>query len=248
MVITSVRNLSRSFCSVSSKAGQPLSGKDKEDIECTVRILMAIPSTIKSHLRAEWGAVWAPVTARDALNGTTKPRLNPDYVALLPLGLQLREDEGLGLPVELSCLIEGFIKRGVESDWFLPPQASQLWVQVNNLIEAYGKMETIRTTRFPVAYSIHQRQVLALLGTMVPFAIAKESGWWSVPIVSLLMFTFYGIEAIASRLEDPFGYDRNDIPMDDIVEDAKIEISAILREWRSSNQGSTPKQMFLEDM
>lgn len=60
-------------------------------------------------------------------------------------------------------------------------------------------------------------------------------GWWAVPIVTLVIFTLYGIEGIGSQLEDPFGYDRNDIKMDAIVEDEHVEIQAILDEWKRVN-------------
>lgn len=81
-------------------------------------------------------------------------------------------------------------------------------------------------------YSIHQRQVLALFGCVLPFAMVDEMGWWAVPIVSVVIFTLYGVEGIGSQLEDPFGYDRNDINMDAIVDDEKVEMQAILNEWR----------------
>ena len=66
--------------------------------------------------------------------------------------------------------------------------------------------------------------------------MVDDMGWWAVPIVSLVIFTLYGIEGIGSQLEDPFGYDRNDIKMDAIVEDEKVEIEAILNEWRRFTQ------------
>jgi putative membrane protein len=62
--------------------------------------------------------------------------------------------------------------------------------------------------------------------------MVDDLGWWSVPIVSVVIFTLYGIEGIGSQLEDPFGYDRNDIKMDAIVEDERVEMEAILNEWR----------------
>ena len=82
---------------------------------------------------------------------------------------------------------------------------------------------------------IHQKQVLALFGCVLPFAMVDDMGWWAVPIVTLVIFTLYGIEGIGSQLEDPFGYDRNDIKMDAIVEDGHVEIDAILNEWKRIN-------------
>ena len=63
--------------------------------------------------------------------------------------------------------------------------------------------------------------------------MVDEMGWWVVPIVCLVIFTLYGIEGIGSQLEDPFGYDRNDIKMDALVGDTKMEIDVVLAEWRA---------------
>lgn len=63
--------------------------------------------------------------------------------------------------------------------------------------------------------------------------MVDEMGWWAIPIVSLVIFTLYGIEGIGSQLEDPFGYDRNDIKMDALVGDSKTEIDVVLTEWRN---------------
>ncbi|KAI9748791.1 MAG: hypothetical protein M1815_002984, partial [Lichina confinis] len=62
--------------------------------------------------------------------------------------------------------------------------------------------------------------------------MVDEMRWWTVPVVTIITFTLYGIEGIGSQLEDPFGYDRNDIKMDGVVEDCRQEISVMLDEWR----------------
>ncbi len=60
--------------------------------------------------------------------------------------------------------------------------------------------------------------------------------YWAILVVSLVMFTLYGIDGIGSQLEDPFGYDRNDIKMDFIVEDIRSEISVLVEEWKRAGQ------------
>ena len=67
---------------------------------------------------------------------------------------------------------------------------------------------------------------------VLPFAMSAEMGWWAVPITTLIVFTLYGIDGIASQLEDPFGYNRNDINMDAIVEDIRSEILVLVDEWK----------------
>ena len=36
------------------------------------------------------------------------------------------------------------------------------------------------------------------------------------------------------QLEDPFGYDKNDIKVDAIVEDLRVETSVMLDQWRTN--------------
>ncbi|KAJ5098695.1 hypothetical protein N7532_005696 [Penicillium argentinense] len=231
---TCVRNLVRTIAtnSYNPKRGPP-TASEREDVERTIRILMAIPFATKNHLRAEWGAAWALGGAfGNDMDEHGTAAYNPEYAGLLPAGLVGHEDEGLGLPYQLTFFVDGFIKRGEARGWFPAPGASQMQAQLNTLLDAYGRMETIKLTPIPVAHLIHQKQVLALFGCVLPFAMVDEMGWWAIPIVSLVIFTLYGIEGIGSQLEDPFGYDRNDIKMDALVGDTKTEIDVVLDEWR----------------
>ncbi|KAJ5140238.1 hypothetical protein N7448_003646 [Penicillium atrosanguineum] len=234
---TCVRNLTRTIVtnSYSSTLG-PATAAEREDIDRTIRILIAIPYAIKNHLRAEWGAAWelGGMAGNDwGLGERGSAGYNPEYAGLLPAGLEGHEDEGLGLPYQLTFFVDSFIKRGEDRGWFNAPGASQMQAQLNALLDAYGRMETIKLTPMPVAHLIHQKQVLALFGCVLPFAMVDEMGWWAIPIVSLVIFTLYGIEGIGSQLEDPFGYDRNDIKMDALVGDSKTEIDVVLTEWRN---------------
>jgi ion channel-forming bestrophin family protein len=238
-ITTSVRNLARIFLTCSNLKDSHLDATEQADIDRTIRILVALPFAVKNHLRAEWGAAFAPMASKDIEQGAAynvTPRLNPDYENLLPAGVQGHEHEGLGLPLQLTFMIEAFIVRGAERGWFSAPQASQLSVQVNSIIAAYGKMETIRITPMPIAHLIHQKQVLALFCCVLPFAMVDEMGWWTILVVTLVTFTLYGIEGIGCQLEDPFGHDRNDIKMDAIVEDTKIEVFTLLDEWKRTVQ------------
>ncbi|KAI1905999.1 hypothetical protein LOZ61_006861 [Ophidiomyces ophidiicola] len=238
---TAVRNLTRTILVNSFYPNRPLTSSERHDIERTVRVLIAFPFAVKNYLRAEWTSSWpdqlqqppyldtaAAESASD--NGCPSPKV--EYLGLLPSGFEFLESDGLSVPLQLSFFVEGFIKRGLERGWYDAPGASQMGNQVSALTDAYGKMETIKLTPIPIAHLIHQKQVLALFGCVLPFAMVDDMGWWAVPIVSLVIFTLYGIEGIGSQLEDPFGYDRNDIKMDAIVDDERTEIEAILNEWR----------------
>jgi len=51
-------------------------------------------------------------------------------------------------------------------------------------------------------------------------------------VVTIVVFMLYGIEAIARQLEDPFGTDKNDIKMEAIASDTRVEIEVLLDEWK----------------
>ena len=69
--------------------------------------------------------------------------------------------------------------------------------------------------------------------------------WWAIPIVVLVTFTLYGIDGIASQLEDPFGFDKNDIRMDSIVEDIREEIAVMVEEWKRIGNSGGGGQLFV---
>ncbi|KAK6440605.1 hypothetical protein LTR95_003161 [Oleoguttula sp. CCFEE 5521] len=237
---TSIRNLTRSFLAGSHTTGKKTSDDERAHTERTVRVLLAMMYAVKNHLRAEWGATMSnlpfllPQTttelARHRRESTSTQK--PEYSELLSAGTTSFEDRGLGLLLQLSVQIEGYIKRGTDREWWHAPVAAQMTGQLNTLVSAYGSLETIHLTGVPVAYLIHLRQVLALFGILLPFALAEEMVWWSVPLCAVVMFTLYGIEAIAEQLEDPFGMDKNDIKVDAIVEDLRVETMVLLEGWR----------------
>lgn len=189
----------------------------------------------KHHLRAEWGSATLPLLMPTAeitrRRRESRSLAKPEYSALLPSGVRSYEEHGLGLLLQLSMQVEVYIKRGCERSWWQAPQASQLTAQLSSLVSSYGTLETIHLTPLPVAYLIHMRQVLGLFCVVLPFALVKEMGWWTILLTAFISFTLYGIEAIGAQLEDPFGYDRNDIKVDAIVEDVRVEMTVLLNEW-----------------
>lgn len=153
MIITSIRNLTRMVLSCSFNSSDDMSDPnrqaDREDTEQAVKVLTAILCATKKHLRADWGAFPGEFPPQPS-NGNSI--LNPEYSDLLPPALVGYDHKGLGVPLQLTFFVEQYIKRGYEKGWFHGAQASQMTVQLNSLVDAYGRMETIRLTPIPVAH------------------------------------------------------------------------------------------------
>jgi putative membrane protein len=46
--------------------------------------------------------------------------------------------------------------------------------------------------------------------------VVGSVGWLTGPVVILISFTLFGIEEIGIEIENPFGHDPNDLPLDAI--------------------------------
>ena len=142
---TSIRNLTRSFLACSYKAsGLPPTEAERADTERTVRLLLAMIFAAKNSLRAEWGQE-IPLLQMPSEREIERHRresvsvYKPEYDELLPRGTKGHEEAGLALLLQLSIQVEGYIKRAHDRGWFHSPQASQMSVQLNTLVAAYGK-------------------------------------------------------------------------------------------------------------
>jgi ion channel-forming bestrophin family protein len=52
--------------------------------------------------------------------------------------------------------------------------------------------------------------------------------WMTGPIVALISFTLLGIEEIGIQIEDPFGRDSNDLPLDNICSTMQRNIADLI--------------------
>jgi len=87
---------------------------------------------------------------------------------------------------------------------------------LKSMIEVLGNCERIMKTPLPLAYTIHLKQLLLIYCFLLPFQLVKELGWATSAVVAVISFTLFGIEEIGLEIENPFGYDANGLPLDDI--------------------------------
>ena len=62
----------------------------------------------------------------------------------------------------------------------------------------------------------------------LPFGFAAQSGYLTVAIVVLISFVLLSVELIAEEIEDPFGRDINDLPLDELAGKIRDNVREIL--------------------
>lgn len=61
---------------------------------------------------------------------------------------------------------------------------------------------------------MHLRRALVMYCFTLPFALVESFGWTTALDTLILAYTFFGIEEIGAQIEDPFGNDDNDLPLE----------------------------------
>jgi len=85
---------------------------------------------------------------------------------------------------------------------------------LGQLADALTGLERILTTPIPFSYRVHLWTVTLLYNLFLPFQIWNSLGWLTIPATLLLSFIFFGFLVAGEEIENPFGYDKNDLNMD----------------------------------
>jgi len=118
-----------------------------------------------------------------------------------------------------------------------PAGTNQMSQLVISMVDQLTAMERVANTPIPISYGIHLKQCVTLYLFALPLTLLNELGWAMVPIVTVVAFTFMGIEGIADEIEMPFGRDERDLPLDRYCEDLKEEIYYIINQLNEGGAG-----------
>lgn len=85
---------------------------------------------------------------------------------------------------------------------------------VRRLVDEIGECERIQNTPLPFAYVVHLRRALVLYLTTLPFVLVDPFGWLTTLCMLLISYVLLGIDEIGVEIENPFGTDSNDLPIE----------------------------------
>ncbi|MEH1821109.1 MAG: bestrophin family ion channel [Nostoc sp.] len=203
-IVNNVRNLARQiWVSVDE-----ISPEDKENKITALNLLAAFAVTTKLHLRGE--------------------AVNRELEDLMPSTKYKKLKIMNNPPIEVAFWIGDYLQQQYNRNCLNSYQLTSMQELLNNLVDNLGACERILKTPMPLAYAIHLKQLLILYCFLLPFQIVESLGWWTGLISALVGFTVFGIEAIGLEIENPFGYDANDLPLDAICETMKRNIDDLI--------------------
>ncbi|AFY41226.1 bestrophin family protein [Nostoc sp. PCC 7107] len=203
-LVNTTRNLARQiWVSVDE-----ITPEDREQKVSVLKLLVVFAVTTKLHLRDE--------------------KVNSELKELLPDAKYDKLSTMNNPPLEVAFWISDYLQKQHDRNCLNIHQLINLQELLNILVDNLGSCERILRTPMPLAYAIHLKQLLLLYCCLLPFQIVDDLQWGTGFVVGLISFTLLGIEAIGLEIENPFGYDENDLPLDAICNTMKRNIDDLI--------------------
>ncbi|KAH8548850.1 Bestrophin, RFP-TM, chloride channel-domain-containing protein [Umbelopsis sp. PMI_123] len=138
------------------------------------------------------------------------------------------QDADMCLPMEILFRISLFLNQAKAAGRIESPFVVSCAASIDVLTNSLTAFERIRHTPIPKAYDIHLKQGVVIYVITLPFTLVAEMGFLMIPVVALVAFTLFGVIAIGSQIENPFGYDSNDLPLSHYCEQLKKEVEWVI--------------------
>ncbi|KZT44138.1 UPF0187-domain-containing protein [Sistotremastrum suecicum HHB10207 ss-3] len=124
---------------------------------------------------------------------------------------------------ELNRVVFSFKRRGL-LDNVGPAGSNAMFQLIQSMVDMLSAMERVSDTPIPISYGIHLKQCVTLYLFSLPFTLVSDLNWSMIPVVTVVAFTLMGIEGIANEIENPFGTDHCDLPLDALCSELKAEM------------------------
>lgn len=127
---------------------------------------------------------------------------------------------------QVGARFSALTEQGVLSEW----RYTQLEARLVSLSQVQAACERIKTTPLPFPYTLLLHRTIYLFCILLPFAMAEPLGWLTPVFTAIVSYTFFGLDEIGDDLEDPFGFDENDLPCNALLRTLEREVLAALGE------------------
>ncbi len=115
-----------------------------------------------------------------------------------------------------------------KNETFSAEQLFLLDKELKGFTDIIGACERIKNTPIPYSFSMFIKKFLFIYSCTLPVSFMWDLHYWTVPIVLLAFYFLVSVELISEEIEDPFGKDINDLPLDELSYKIKRDVHEIL--------------------
>lgn len=203
-IIINTRNLARQI----KVAVIPKDADGENNKTATLRLLTAFAVTTKLHLRKE--------------------TINQELDTLVSASQLAQLQQVKNPPLQIMLWISNYLEQQHQKNCLSGEQLININRYPDQIVEALTGCERISSTPIPLAYAIYLRLLLLIYCSILPFQIVDKAGWYTGLIVTLITFILLGVEEIGTEIEDPFGRDQNDLPVENFCQNISNYIEELI--------------------
>lgn len=192
-------NHSRNLCLKAAALADP-DAADRHDL---ARLVAGFAAALMRHLRGR-------VALRD-VPGFEKDPADPAHV-----------------PAEVAGRVAALLARWRTTGRIDGHAQQVIDVHATALMNVCGGCERIRNTTLPGSYLSLLRHGLVLSFLLLPWHLTHTLGVWALPVQAVVVYFLFGVELVAEEVEDPFGYDPDDLPLERFCETIRANAAEIL--------------------
>ncbi|MBA3922333.1 MAG: hypothetical protein H0X31_11790, partial [Nostocaceae cyanobacterium] len=172
-------------------------------------LLVAFAVAMKLHLRSEL--------------------VNDEVASLMSSERYLHLKDTNHPSLQIAFWIGDYLQIQYERDLLPIYQLTALHKLVDDLVNILGGCERILKTPIPLIYTVRLKQMVLIYCLVMPLDIVDELTWWTGPIIAFASFILLSIEEIGSEIEEPFGSDPNDLPLDGICNTINRNLEELIK-------------------
>ncbi|KJK64288.1 Bestrophin RFP-TM chloride channel [Aspergillus parasiticus SU-1] len=166
---------------------------------------------------------------RKSLWKSTGEYLGVSFAESNPRKLIKRSKKPLGhLPLEILNHLSAYIDRCIANETLnISLHQAQAINSLATLNEVVTGTERVLDTPLPTAYSIAIAQIAWIYVMSLPFQLYNTLTWVTIPGSIIAAYIILGLATIGSEIENPFGHDVNDLPLDTYCRQIALELDII---------------------
>lgn len=131
------------------------------------------------------------------------------------------------IPNKIANLMIAKVNDLYKAGVFTNEQMLILDKQTEVFTDIVGGCERIKNTPIPFSYRVHLKKFIFLYMLILPFGFIHDMHYWTIMVMVIIFYAFVGLEVIGEEIEDPFGRDANDLPIDQISETIRRNVKEI---------------------
>lgn len=137
-------------------------------------------------------------------------------------------DTSKHIPNQVASLLMGRVNLLYRDKKITGDQLILLNGELQSFLDICGACERIKNTPIPFSYSAFIKKFIFIYVITLPLGFAYNLGHFAIPVTTFIFYVLASLELIAEEIEDPFGTDTNDLPMQKMAANIKRNVEDIL--------------------